>query len=51
MSQHADAHDLVCPECGEPVVQQAPSPWTPAWGPAPACSHLDGEPFLNTEHK
>lgn len=45
MERHHDVNDLICPECGEPVVTQAPSSWLPAWGPAPAYSHLDGEPL------
>ena len=34
-----------CPECGEPAVQQPPRNWTPANGPHPRYSHLDGEPL------
>ena len=36
---------LVCPECGEPAQARPPTSWTPAWGPAPAHSHTDGEPL------
>ncbi|MGJ6962546.1 hypothetical protein ACSDR0_11615 [Streptosporangium sp. G11] len=36
---------LICPECRESVQRQAPARWTPANGPAPAHSHLDGEPL------
>ncbi len=35
----------VCPECGEPAEENAPGRWTPANGPAPTWSHLDGEPL------
>jgi len=35
----------ICPECGEPARPQPPSIWTPAWGPPPGWSHLDGEPL------
>jgi hypothetical protein len=39
------AAQLVCPECGETAVHQSPTAWTPAWGPAPAYAHTDGQPL------
>ena len=47
MTRTPHPHDgpLVCPECGEPVLPRAPSSWQPALGPAPAHSHLDGQPL------
>jgi hypothetical protein len=41
----SDHQHLQCPECAEPATRRSPSSWTPAWGPAPAYSHLDGEPL------
>lgn len=32
----------VCSECGEPAQQVSPNDWLPAWGSAPAWSHMDG---------
>lgn len=39
------ATDLICPVCGEPATTRPPVNWTPAWGPRPNASHLDGEPL------
>jgi hypothetical protein len=41
----AEPPQLVCPECGEPVVRRPPTNWLPAWGPRPEYSHADGEPL------
>jgi len=38
-------HALHCPECGEPARHRPPPRWNGAAGPAPAYSHLDGEPL------
>jgi hypothetical protein len=35
----------LCPECGQPAVPSPPTSWTPAWGPRPSYSHVDGEPL------
>jgi hypothetical protein len=40
-----EGHSPVYPECGEPLVRQAPPSWPPAARPAPAYRHLDGQPL------
>jgi hypothetical protein len=35
---------MVCPECGDKVIEQPPREWiTRIWEPAPRYSHTDGE--------
>ncbi len=39
--------NLICSECLETAIEQPPRMWTPAWGPRPCHSHIDGEPLCS----
>jgi hypothetical protein len=41
----ASATGWVCPRCDQPAQARPPEEWSPAAGPHPNWSHMDGQPL------